>query len=106
MDYLKKYLNKIGIKDFSELNPEEKLQYNSWQEALSGKKLTDKDVAVFLISKENEIITELIGTEITAKRDSYLKMQLDLIRQIKNFLNTPELQKKMTEYTLQELLNN
>jgi len=106
MQLLKKYLEKIGVKDFSELNPEEKLNYNSWQESLSGRRLTDRDVATFLISKENEIISELIKTDIADKKDVYLKMQLDLIRQIKIFLAAPELEKKMTEYTLQELMKN
>jgi len=73
---------------------------------LSGRRLTDRDVATFLISKENEIISELIKTDIADKKDVYLKMQLDLIRQIKIFLAAPELEKKMTEYTLQELMKN
>ncbi len=103
---LDKYLKKIGVKEVHELTQEEKPTYDDWAKSLSGKRITDRDTATFLLSKENDIITELISTSITDKRDLYLKMQLDLIRQIQTFLRTPELEKKMTEYTLQELLKD
>jgi hypothetical protein len=106
IDILGKYLKKIGVTERDDLNIEEKKQFDDWAEALSGRRLTDRDVAKFLISKENEIINKLIDVKISEKEDVYLKVQLDLIRQIKIFLAAPELEKKMTEYTLEELLKN
>lgn len=104
--YLKKYLEKIGVKEFSELTPEEKETYTNWEQSLVGKKLTDDDVARFLVGLEEDIIKELIDTKTPKERDLFLKMQLDLIRKIKGFLRTPELEKKMTEYQLMNLINS
>lgn len=104
MSILKKYLDKLGVKEFSELNEEEKETYRGWEEALTGRRLTDSDVATFLIQTEDAIIEELLDTKITDKRDMFLKMQLDLIRKIKTFLSSPELQKKLTEMSINNLL--
>lgn len=104
MSLLKKYLERIGVKEFSELDDDEKKTYRGWEEALSGKQLTDSDVATFLIQTEDAIIEELMDTKLSDKRDMFLKMQLDLIRKIKKFLSTPELQKKLTEMSINNLL--
>lgn len=104
MSLLKKYLERIGVKEFSELSDDEKETYRGWEEALQGKKLTDSDVATFLIQTEDAIIEELMDTKLSDKRDMFLKMQLDLIRKIKKFLSTPELQKKLTEMSINNLL--
>jgi hypothetical protein len=104
IDILDKYLQKIGVKSYDELLPEEKNTYKEWEESLSGKKITDDTVALFLVNLENDIIDELIKPELTKDRDTFLKMQLDLIRKIKTFLRTPELEKKMTEYQLMNLI--
>lgn len=104
MDILKKYLNKLGVTEFSQLNDEEKDVYRNWEDSLSGKKLTDSDVATFLITLEDAIIDELTDVKISDKRDMFLKMQLDLIRKIKRFLASPEMQKKLTEMSINNLL--
>ena len=103
-DLLNKYLEKIGLKSYEDLHPEERETYKKWEESLSGKKITDDTVALFLVNLENDIIDELIKPELTKDRDTFLKMQLDLIRKIKTFLRTPELEKKMTEYQLMNLI--
>ena len=104
MSILKKYLEKIGVKEFSQLDEDEKKIYRNWEEALSGKKLTDSDVATFIITLEDAIIEELTDVKISDKRDMFLKMQLDLVRKIKRFLSSPEMQKKLTEMSINNLL--
>lgn len=104
MDFLKKYLDKIGVKNFSELSSEEKDTYRNWEEALSGRKLTDDDVAVFLVRTENDIIEKLVGLSGYDEKDAQLKAELNIIRKIKDFLKTPELEKKMMETNLANLL--
>jgi len=104
MSILNDYLKKLGVKEFSQLNEEEKESYRNWEEALQGRRLTDADVATFLIQSEDAIIEELMDLKISDKRDMFLKMQLDLIRKIKRFLSSPELQKKLTELNINNLL--
>lgn len=104
IDILDKYLQKIGVKSYEELLPDEKNTYREWEESLSGKKITDESTALFLVNLENDIIDELVKPGLTNDRDRFLKMQLDLIRKIKTFLRTPELEKKMTEYQLMNLI--
>lgn len=103
MDLLSKYLDKIGVKTYGDLTHEEKDTYKGWEEALTGKKLTDEDVARFLLATEEELIDELTKTAITDKRDSIIKAQLELVRKIKVFLRSPELEKKMVEMQLLNL---
>lgn len=106
MSLLNKYLKKIGVKSFADLSEEEKETFRDWEEALSGRKITDDDVADFLVASEDEIIKELIGLKNDERRDIFLKMQLDLIRKIKVFLSTPELEKKLIERNINNLMNN
>lgn len=104
MDILKKYLNKLGVKEFSELTTEEKETYRGWEEALRGRKITDEEVSVFLDQTENDIINELVDKQNNDRRDIYLKVQLDLIRKIRSFLNVPKVEKLMTERNINNLI--
>jgi hypothetical protein len=106
INLIKKYLEKLGVKEFSQLNDDEKETYRDWEEALLGKKITDEDVAIFLVATENAIIEELVDNKTSEKRDLFLKMQLDLIRKIKQFLSSPALEKKLTEININNLLKS
>jgi hypothetical protein len=104
MDFLKKYLDKIGVKEFSQLTEDEKETYRNWEEALVGRKLTDDDVATFLVKTENDIIEKLVLLSGYDEKDAQLKAELNIIRKIKDFLKTPELERKMMENNLANLL--
>lgn len=104
MDFLKKYLDKLGVKNFSELTEDEKETYRNWEEALVGRKLTDDDVATFLVRTENEVIDKLVSSSVHDDKDAQLKAELNIIRKIKDFLKTPELERKMMESNLSNLL--
>lgn len=107
MDLLKKYLGKLGVSDFSQLQEEEKETYKEWEEALSGKALTDEDVAKFLINLQEELIENILKTpQKETDKKLFYEMQLDLVRKIIGFLRTPELQRKLMEQNLINLIKN
>jgi len=104
MNILKKYLTKIGAKEFVQLSDEEKDTYRRWEETLSGRKLTDEEVKQFLDVEEEETKAKLIK-EITATReDTFLKMKLEFVMKIKVFLNSPEMEKKILETNINNLM--
>ena len=103
MSILKNYLNKLGVKNFSELNEEEKETYRNWETTLTGRKLTDEDVGLFLESEEEETVQKLIDAVLSERDDIFLKMKLEMIRKIKTFLNTPEFEKQVLEQNINQL---
>jgi len=104
MSILKNYLKKIGVKDFSELTEEEKETYRGWEESLSGRRITDDDVAVFLKQEEDETINKLIGSKLSDREDIFLKMKLEFVKKLVNFLNVPAMEKEMTEKSINQLI--
>lgn len=104
MTILDKFLNKCGVKNFSDLNNEEKETYRSWQEVLEGKQITDAEVKVFLDNEEDEAIKKLTTSKLNTRDDIFLKMKLEFVRKIKGFLLYPEQQKKMLEQNINQLM--
>lgn len=104
MNPLEKLLKKIGVKNYLELNAEEKETYKAWEESLRGRKLTDDDVATFLNTEENETINKLIGKTLSDRDDIFLKMKLEMILRIKSFLNMPEFEKRILEQNINKLI--
>lgn len=104
MNLLKKYLNRIGVKDYSELNDEEKETYKIWEESLNGRKLTDEDVAMFLDTELENSLEKLVNSRLSDRDDLFLKMKIDFIRKVKIFLKTPEVEKKMLEININNQL--
>jgi hypothetical protein len=104
MNPLEKLLKKIGVKNYLELNEEEKETYKNWEESLRGRKLTDDDVANFLSTEENDTINKLISKTLSDRDDIFLKMKLEMILKIKNFLNMPEFEKKVLEQNINKLI--
>lgn len=104
MNILKKYLNKLGVKEFSDLSPEEKETYRQWEESLNGRKITDDDVQTFFETQEEEVISKLIASDYKSRDDMFLKAKLDIIRRVKSFLKYPEVEKKILENNINNLL--
>lgn len=100
MSLLNKYLQKIGVKSYDELNSEEKETFREWEVALSGRKLTDEDVQNFL-SQELEIaIARLTEVDLPKETEIFRKMEVKMIRKIQTFLNAPQIEKKLLENQL------
>lgn len=104
LDILTKYLKKVGAKSYQDLNELERETYEQWKTSLSGRKLTDEEVKQFLDAELEATIEKLIKESHGTREDTFLKMRLDMVRKIKHFLYTPELEKKVVEQGIKNLL--
>ena len=104
MTILEKLLSKLGASSYLELNDEERATYRSWEESLQGRRLTDEDVATFLTTEYNDAVTKVTKMRLGDKDDTFLKMKIDFITAIRKFLDTPAIEKKMTEASIEQML--
>ena len=102
---LENYMTKLGVKNFLDLNTEERETYRQWEESLEGRKITDADVSQFLLAQENETIKKLTGTRLKERDDTFLKMKLEFIRSVMIFLKLPEMEKKLMEQNINNLID-
>ena len=87
---LDKLLNKLGVTSVDQLTAEERETYRAWSDALSGRKLTDDDVATFFSMQTEDCLVKLTTLKLRDREDTFLKAKLDLLRQIQNFLASPK----------------
>lgn len=87
---LENLLKKLGVTSYEELSPEERETYRTWSTALAGRKLTDEDVEQFFNVQIEDCLMKLTTVKLNDREDIFLKAKLDLIRQIKNFLDSPK----------------
>lgn len=104
MSLLNSFLKKVGVTSYDELNSEEKKTYRSWEESLSGRKLTDEDVSSFLQLEKEETINKLTTLTLNTRDDIFLKMKLELLRKIEVFLQSPVVEKQAVENALRQQL--
>jgi hypothetical protein len=102
---LDQYLKKLGLKNFSELNTEEKETFKSWEEALSGRKLTDKDVSEWLEYELNTAIGRMTEVDLPPQSEIFRKMEVKFIKKIQGFLNSPKVEKAFAEKSIEQLMN-
>lgn len=98
---LEQLLKTIGVKSYLDLNPEERETYKVWENALSGRRLTDNDVKDFLENEKQETVLKLIPRNINERDDTFLKMKLEMIINLQKFLNSPIIEKEIAEKMLQ-----
>ena len=92
---LESLLKKLGVSSYEELSQEERETYRTWSDSLTGRKLTDEDVANFLDVQHEDCVAKLTTATLNDREDIFLKAKLDLIRQIKTFLDSPRLEKEL-----------
>jgi DNA-binding TFAR19-related protein (PDSD5 family) len=102
---LQKYLKKIGVKSFSELNSDEKETYKMYEEALSGRKLTDEDVQGFLQSELSVAINRLTDIDLKKEDEIFRKVEVRFIKKIISLLESPKVTKQMAEKQLESMIN-
>lgn len=90
MNPLNALLTKLGVSSYDELTQEERETYRTWSQSLAGRKLTDEDVAMFFDTQIEDCLMKLTTMKLKERDDTFLKAKLDLIRQIKNFLDSPK----------------
>lgn len=96
MTLLNRVLGKLGV-SYDQLSDEERRTFNMWREALSGRKLTDEDVSRFLNGEYDDAVRKLSSATFNERTDTFLKMKVDFIIKVREFLATPEREKQMVE---------
>lgn len=99
---LNKFLGKLGV-TYEGLSQEERDTFNSWREALAGRRLTDEDVARFFDTQLDESVKKLTATDLSEREDTFLKMKVDFIIKTREFLASPEAEKSMVEQQINSL---
>lgn len=103
---LDRYLKKIGVTSFLDLNEEERKTYREMEVSLSGRRLTDEDVARFFASELEDTISKLPLQRLGSKDDTFLKVKLDFLRNVQHFLDTPRIEKEQTEATIARMIDS
>lgn len=101
---LEKLLTKIGVNSIDELTPEERATYRSWSDTLVGRKLTDTDVEHFFTLQIEDCVVKLTTKRLNDREDIFIKAKLDLLRQIKNFLDSPKQEQEVITRQIQAQL--
>jgi hypothetical protein len=101
---LEKFLKKIGVASYQELNEEEKATYREWELALSGRKLTDKDVEAWLQNELDTAVTRVTDVDLKKEDEIFRKVEIRLIRKIQGFLNGPKVEKAFAEKSIEQLV--
>ena len=90
MSLLSQYLTKLGVRTIDELTAEEKETYSRWESALNGRQISDQEVRQFLDVELENAIAELLKQRLGDREDTFLKMKVDFIRKITDFLDAPK----------------
>lgn len=100
---LQKLLGKLGL-TYETMNEEERRTFNAWREALAGRRLTDDDVKHFLDVEYHDAVKKLTSKQLSEREDIFLKMKVDFIINIKEFLSLPAAEKAMVEQQIESQL--
>lgn len=103
---LKKFLKKLGVESYLELNDEEKKTYVEWEEALQGRKLTDVDVSEFLQYELDQAIGRITECNLSKEDEIFRKVEIRFIKKIQNFINSPKVEKQFAEKAIEQLIKN
>jgi hypothetical protein len=101
---LEKWLKKIGVKSYDELNEEEKKTYREYEEVLSGRKLTDKEVNDWLESELEIAVSRLTDIDLKKEDEIFRKVEVRFIKKILNFINSPVVAKEFAEKSIEQMM--
>jgi hypothetical protein len=100
---LEKYLKKLNVK-YEELNSEEKATFKEWEESLSGRRLTDKEVMSWLESELNLAVSRLTDVDLKKEDEIFRKVEVRFIKKIISFLNSPIVAKEFAQKAIEQLI--
>lgn len=106
MSVLDRFLQKKQVNGFEDLNAEERETYKKWEEILSGRRLTDEDVEQFLNAELDEAIRKIPLQTLGSPDDIFLKVKIDMVLKIKDFLAAPRKEKEAMEAALSSEVEN
>ena len=101
---LEKYLQKLGVKSYAELNSEEKETYKQWEQSIAGRRLTDEDVKTFLNTELETAIGRLIEVDLKKEDEVFRKCEVKMIKKILKFLDSPRVEKEILEKQIESRL--
>lgn len=101
---LDKFLKKLGVGSYEELNQEEKATFSEWEQALRGRKLTDADVESFLQFELNSAVSRLTETNLSKEDEIFRKVEVRFIKKILDFINSPKTEKQFAEQAIGQLM--
>lgn len=101
---LERYLQKLGVKSYAELNAEEKETYKQWEQAISGRKLTDDDVKEFLNTELETAVNRLTEVDLKKEDEVFRKCEVKMIKKILKFLDSPRIEKEILEKQIEARL--
>ena len=103
---LSRYLKKLGVSSFLDLNEEERSTYKEWESALQGRRLTDEDVARFFEAEIEDTIKKLPEQRLGSKDDTFLKVKLEFLRNVRVFLDSPRVEAAAAQAALERLVGS
>jgi hypothetical protein len=99
-----KWLKKLGIKSYEDLNAEEKETYKEYELALSGKKLTDKEIQNWLQLELDLAVSRITDTDLPKEAEIFRKMEVKFIKKIINYINSPVVAKEYAQKAIEQLI--
>lgn len=100
---LEKFLKKLGVNSYLDLNDEEKATYMEWEKSLSGRKITDKEVQDFLAFELDQAVTRVTEVNLSEKDEMFRKVEIRFIKKLQSFINSPLVEKQFAEKAIEQL---
>lgn len=97
MNKLEKFLNKIGVKKYEDLNAEEKETYREWEASLQGRQITQDEYRNFLESELDQAIGRLTDVDLSKEAEIFRKVEVRFIKKVLSFLDMPLVEKQLLE---------
>jgi hypothetical protein len=104
MNILEKYLKKIGVGSYEDLNLEEKETMKKWEESLQGRRITDEEYRLFLETELEEATSRLCEVDLPKEAEIFRKVEVRVMRKIISFLNMPLIEKQLLEKQIESKL--
>lgn len=104
MSILDKYLRKIGVKKYEELNEEEKKTFIEWEESLRGRQITQSEYETFLRSELDIAINRLTEINLSKEDEIFRKMEVRLLKKIIALVDMPKIEKGLLEKQIESRL--
>jgi len=101
---LEKWLQKLKVNSYYELNEEEKKTYREYEDAISGRKLTDEEVENWLKNELDIAVSRLTDIDLKPEDAIFRKVEVRFIKKILNFINSPKVAKQFAEKAIEQMI--
>jgi len=101
---LEQEIEKLGIENFEALNEEEKKTFREWEDALNGRKITQKEYKEWLKYELDIAVSRLTDIELSKEAEIFRKVEVRFIKKILNFINSPLMEKLAAKKSIEALV--